>query len=72
MYLLRGGVRDFFKALVVKHWQKPVDWTFVDEHFDQLQAADDHIEEDELDIVQKRFVMWMKRGPEAGAVYELN
>ncbi len=72
VYLLNGGVRDFFKALILQQWQQPVDWTFVDDHFDQFQSADKTLPGDELDIVQKRFVMFMKGHQNSTAqVYEL-
>jgi hypothetical protein len=72
VYLLKGGVRDFFKALVLQHWQKPLDWQFVEDIFDEAEEADGALPSDELDIVQKRFVMWMKRRDDRAVLYELH
>lgn len=60
VYLLEDGVHAFLKTAVVKSLVDQMDWQFVEDYAWAHHDADNELNPEERELVQKRFVMSIK------------
>jgi hypothetical protein len=74
VYLLEDGIHAFLKTSVVKNLIDKMDWQFVEDYAWAHHNADLELSDEERELVQKRFMMFIKTKEEtsdSGFTYTL-